>query len=147
MDKESTRQKIITTAIRLLGTEGLKRFTVRRVAENSGVNVAAINYYFRTKNNLTNEALLYYSEMTRKIFAVLHDESLSPAKRLRTFLTRFATHLVTYPGFMKSIVLQAMNDEEINQIIKELLELKLLQYISDDEIEITESGKAFISKQ
>ena len=40
-----------------------------------------------------------------------------------------------------------LNDEEINQIIKELLELKLLQYISDDEIEITESGKAFISKQ
>lgn len=39
-----------------------------------------------------------------------------------------------------------LNDKEINKIIKELLELKLLQYISDNEIEITESGKDFISK-
>lgn len=39
-----------------------------------------------------------------------------------------------------------LNDKEINKIIKELLELKLLQYISDNEIEITESGKEFVSK-
>ena len=39
-----------------------------------------------------------------------------------------------------------LNDDDLNKIIKELLELKLLQYISDDEIEITESGKEFVSK-
>ena len=39
-----------------------------------------------------------------------------------------------------------LNDDEINKIIKELIELKLLQYISDDEIKITESGKEFIAK-
>jgi predicted transcriptional regulator len=39
-----------------------------------------------------------------------------------------------------------LNDDEINKIIKELIELKLLQYTSGDEIEITESGKEFISK-
>ena len=39
-----------------------------------------------------------------------------------------------------------LSDDEINKIIKELIELKLLQYVSDDEIEITESGKEFISE-
>jgi predicted transcriptional regulator len=39
-----------------------------------------------------------------------------------------------------------LNDDEVNKIIKELIELKLLQYGSGDEVEITESGKEFISK-
>ena len=39
-----------------------------------------------------------------------------------------------------------LNDDEINKIIRELIEMKLLHYISNDEIEITESGKEFISK-
>ena len=40
-----------------------------------------------------------------------------------------------------------LNDDEIKMIIKELIELKFLQFVSDDEIEITESGKEFIEKQ
>jgi len=40
-----------------------------------------------------------------------------------------------------------LNDDEIKMIIKELIELKFLQFVADDEIEITESGKEFIEKQ
>jgi predicted transcriptional regulator len=39
-----------------------------------------------------------------------------------------------------------LSDKEIYEIIKNLIELKLLKYVSDDEIEITSSGKDFISK-
>ena len=39
-----------------------------------------------------------------------------------------------------------LNEDEITKIIKELIELKLLHYVSEDEIEITESGKEFISE-
>jgi hypothetical protein len=39
-----------------------------------------------------------------------------------------------------------LSDKEIYEIIKNLIELKLLKYVSDDEIEITNSGKDFISK-
>ncbi|MEA3458918.1 MAG: hypothetical protein U9R21_09620, partial [Candidatus Thermoplasmatota archaeon] len=38
----------------------------------------------------------------------------------------------------------SLNDNEIDMIIKELVELKFLQYVSDDEIEITKSGKEFM---
>jgi hypothetical protein len=40
-----------------------------------------------------------------------------------------------------------LNDEEINNIIKELIELKLLQYISDGEIEITKSGIELVTNK
>lgn len=39
-----------------------------------------------------------------------------------------------------------LSDKEIYEIIKNLIELKLLKYVSDDEIEITSSGKDFVSK-
>ena len=39
-----------------------------------------------------------------------------------------------------------LSDKEIYEIIKNLIELKLLKYVSDDEVEITSSGKDFISK-
>jgi len=39
-----------------------------------------------------------------------------------------------------------LSDKEIYEIIKNLIELKLLKYVSEDEIEITNSGKDFISQ-
>ena len=40
-----------------------------------------------------------------------------------------------------------LNDKEIDKIIEELLELKLLEYISDDEIEISKSGIELVTKK
>lgn len=133
MEQESTEQKIIMTTIQLLGTKGIHKLTIRRVAERSGVNVAAINYYFRSKQNLINEALQHYAQLTQRVFTVLQDESLPPYERLHTFLVRFSMHLITYPGFMKSILTQTMNDEAIAPQAKESMQrgrmglLKLLE--------------------
>jgi hypothetical protein len=40
-----------------------------------------------------------------------------------------------------------LEDDEIKMIIKELIELEFLQYVSDDEIMVTKSGKEFIENQ
>lgn len=40
-----------------------------------------------------------------------------------------------------------LSDDEIRMIIKELVELKFLEFVSDDEIEITKSGIEFITNQ
>lgn len=40
-----------------------------------------------------------------------------------------------------------LDDDKIKMIIKELIELKFLQFVSDDEVEITKSGKEFIENQ
>lgn len=39
-----------------------------------------------------------------------------------------------------------LTNEEIIKIIKELVEMKFLQYVSEDEVELTPSGKEFIQK-
>jgi len=55
--KPSTKDRILDTAEFVyaeLGTDGL---TLRTIAEAASVNLAAINYHFRSKDNLTSEML------------------------------------------------------------------------------------------
>lgn len=46
------KQKIIFTAIECIESEGFQNVTVRKIAEAAGVNVAAINYHFGSKEQL-----------------------------------------------------------------------------------------------
>ncbi len=58
-DTLSTRDKILLSTIALIEKEGLQNLTTRSIAKAAGVNSAAVNYYFRTKENLIDEILEY----------------------------------------------------------------------------------------
>jgi AcrR family transcriptional regulator len=49
--------KIIEAAIACIEKYGFREVTVRRIAQEAGVNVAAINYYFRSKEQLMERVL------------------------------------------------------------------------------------------
>jgi AcrR family transcriptional regulator len=57
MTSDSVEQKIIEAAIACVEEFGLKGATNRRIAEKAGVNLAAINYYFRSKDNLIDKMM------------------------------------------------------------------------------------------
>jgi AcrR family transcriptional regulator len=48
----STRSQIIAAALRILARDGLKGLTARVIAAESGANLALVNYYFGSKQNL-----------------------------------------------------------------------------------------------
>ena len=52
MPTDTVEIKIIEAAIECIEQFGLRGATNRRIAEKAGVNLAAINYYFRSKENL-----------------------------------------------------------------------------------------------
>jgi len=52
-----TRSKIIDAAILCVGEKGIQNVTTRTIAEYAGVNLALINYYFGTKEELMDEAI------------------------------------------------------------------------------------------
>lgn len=47
-----TKTKIMLTAFELFGRYGVEGTSIRKIAEQSGVNLAAINYHFKSKENL-----------------------------------------------------------------------------------------------
>lgn len=53
----STRGKILDAAISVIEREGVERATVRAIAAEAGVNIAAINYHYRSKEELMNAAI------------------------------------------------------------------------------------------
>lgn len=57
MTTDTVELKIIEAAIDCIEAFGLKGATNRRIAEKAGVNLAAINYYFRSKENLIDKVM------------------------------------------------------------------------------------------
>lgn len=57
MTTDAIELKIIEAAIACIEESGLKGATNRRIAQKAGVNLAAINYYFRTKENLLDKVM------------------------------------------------------------------------------------------
>ncbi len=54
---EQAPQRLIASAIDEIERHGLGQLTVRNVAAAAGVNIAAVNYYFRSKETLVAAAL------------------------------------------------------------------------------------------
>jgi AcrR family transcriptional regulator len=57
MTDQETRQKIIEAARVLFAEQGYEGSSVREIAGRAGVNVASLNYYFTSKENLFHEIL------------------------------------------------------------------------------------------
>lgn len=49
-------KRILEATIACIEQDGIDNLTTRKIAEQAGVNIAAINYYFRSKERLVEEA-------------------------------------------------------------------------------------------
>ncbi|TYC53050.1 TetR/AcrR family transcriptional regulator [Rhodobacterales bacterium] len=57
MQPQSTRQRLLVTAERMMAEKGIAATSVRDITDASQANVASINYYFGSKNELLLELL------------------------------------------------------------------------------------------
>ncbi len=57
-ESQATRTRIINTAERLFGEQGFQRTSLRQVTDEAGVNLAAVNYHFGSKENLYRAVLI-----------------------------------------------------------------------------------------
>ena len=96
------------------------------------------------KINLQNAIQKYVENLSgiTEISSVDLDNLLDEHEKSYSFLKLLYYDNVNFETAKKILNL---NDSEINKIIKDLINMKFLKYISDDEIEITESGKEFIT--
>lgn len=64
--KAQIKEHIVIATIECIEQKGIQSVTVRDIANKAGINIAAVNYYFGSKDNLLKEALTYslYSSLT-----------------------------------------------------------------------------------
>lgn len=111
-----TRSKILQVAIDAVGLRG--EITVRQISEKAGVNVAAINYHFGSKNNLLKEVENYYAEILYNMMKdVLLREGTNPKEKLVLWTNSLMEFMFKYPALIALIANLATEDREYNPIL------------------------------
>lgn len=120
--KMDTQSKIIATAIDLLGRQVNLNFTIREIAEKANVNLASVNYYFRSKDNLINEVEQHFTNETSLIYAELHKPEIKPENRIKTWAEKTMEHLIEYPGILFMMVTTLITDVDKKASIVKLID-------------------------
>jgi AcrR family transcriptional regulator len=113
--KVPTREKILHATLELIDNEGIENVTIRKITVAADVNIAAVNYYFGSKENVINEALKELMSKLNGTFKQLDDTALSPECRLRNFLRSYADATLAYPDVFKNFIKQLIVHYNDNQ--------------------------------
>ncbi|WP_176544919.1 TetR/AcrR family transcriptional regulator [Bacillus cereus] len=117
MENPDPKERIIQVTLEIIGTQGTDKVTIREIASRVGVNVAAVNYYFGSKNNLIQQSMQYFADKMQEAFSNFQQKEIPLKDKLYLFLTTFAETAVTYPGVVKSLVNQMMENGEFHSKI------------------------------
>ncbi len=96
----STRDHILDRTIYLIGRKGTTDVSVREIAREAGVNVAAVNYYFSSKDQMFSQMADRFLAGFDEVMALLETPGVPPAKRLRRWCGEVMRQLADYPGFL-----------------------------------------------
>lgn len=102
-DEASVKRKILEAAIDCIEKDGMHAVTIRGIAKEAGVNSAAINYYFGSKDILMEEAL---KATLREGFPNMIEEILEvekkPLRAYRNLLLAQLEGAMQFPGIARA---------------------------------------------
>ncbi len=105
---DSTRGKILATALQVFAEQGFDGARTRDIAERAGANLGLITYYFRNKETLWREAVTCaFAELQRELAAATAARRDGDERgRLEHLARTFVRFVARKPEFMR-----LMNDE------------------------------------
>ncbi len=109
-------QRIITAAITCIERVGIRGATVRRIAEEAEVNVAAINYYFRSKEQLMERAM---ETTLNNAFDWEHfstTENAPPKERLVAILEHLTAGAQAFPEITRAHFITPLSEHQTDAL-------------------------------
>ncbi|MFO0846375.1 MAG: CerR family C-terminal domain-containing protein [Gemmataceae bacterium] len=92
---EDPRQRLLDVAGKKFAEKGFDATNVREITEAAGMNVAAVNYHFGSKEELYIEAVRHAARTCEQITPMpTWPEGVPPEERLRDFIRAFLTRLL-----------------------------------------------------
>ncbi|MEO8765126.1 MAG: TetR family transcriptional regulator [Ginsengibacter sp.] len=127
MDK---RETIVTTAMNLFGQKGFEGTSVREIAAGAEVNLAMINYYFGSKENLFESVVEYKSAFLKGIFEELvTNTSLSQMEKLDIVVDSYIERMFQNPQF-HHLLHRELSLEHRPQMKEAIAEILLRNFVS-----------------
>lgn len=149
-DELPPQDRIVMAAITCIERDGIEATGIREIAREAGVNSAAINYYFRSKDNLL--ALALERTLEQAFGEVLKDlerlmaEGRPAQEALVEVLEEYLVHVARYPRIAyahmrEALVNQRYDTPAVKQLNAFLAELAgrlapALPHLSDAELRI-----------
>jgi len=115
----SVKDHILDRTIFLVGKKGTTDVTVREIAREAGVNVAAVNYYFSSKEQMFDQMAARFVAGFNDVMQLLESRDVPPEKRLRRWSEEVMRHLADYPGFLP-VMERQMTVEPLNPFARAL---------------------------
>lgn len=126
LEKLSTREKIIQVTINIISREGIHNLTTRSIATEADVNIAAVNYYFGSKEKLIEESLgtaLKHMFADTSDFFTSHEAGLA----FRNIMLYFLEGSAHFPGIIKAILHDPINNNQYNTPVMQ----QIIHFIRD----------------
>ncbi len=100
---DETRKRIVLAAIECIERQGIVNVTIRTIAAEAAVNVAAINYHFGSKEALVEVALDHALGNFFEDLDALHDMATESVRDgLRSLYTYLLEGVTRYPGITRA---------------------------------------------
>jgi AcrR family transcriptional regulator len=94
------RERILDRTIYLTGKMGTTDVPVRAIAREAGVNVAAVNYYFSSKEQMLAQMAERFLSGFEGVMEILERRDVGPEQRLRLWAGEVMRNLGEYPGIL-----------------------------------------------
>jgi AcrR family transcriptional regulator len=94
------REHILDRTIYLMGKMGTTDVSVRSIAQAAGVNLAAVNYYFTSKEQMLAQMADRFESGFKEVMRQLTSPGLLPEERLRRWASEVMRFLAEYPGIL-----------------------------------------------
>jgi AcrR family transcriptional regulator len=102
MDDKKVEEKIIEAAIECIEKFGIQDTTNRKIAEIAGINSAAINYYFRSKDVLIRRVMEVTLDNAFDWKDFSKNEGLPPKEKTIAIFEELVSGGIQYPGLTRA---------------------------------------------
>ncbi|KAA9004207.1 TetR/AcrR family transcriptional regulator [Paenibacillus spiritus] len=99
-EMKNVEERILDRALYLMGKNKRCDISIRAIAKEAGVNVSAINYYFRTKEEMLRLVKEFYIGNTQAVLDILKDRTLEDEERLLLAANEIMEYALRFPGNM-----------------------------------------------
>jgi AcrR family transcriptional regulator len=134
LKNSNSKEQLIAAVIKLLSeSEEPANITARQIAAEAGINLAMINYYFKSKDELLNVAIGKIIESSAEKFRT-PSADIPPKEQLREMLLFLGGQVMKYSGYTKISIPYILLQDEIKSPLYILPYLKA--YFGEEKSEL-----------
>ena len=111
--KETKKQEIMKTALKLFAKKGFYNTTIADIAKEMGMSVGNMYNYFHSKESLAKELLMYISQIFGSEIRKINESNLTTKEKIRKIVELYFTMAENEPELVDYFLRVYLSNKEI----------------------------------